>query len=252
MSALEKSYELLKPLLNDIAVKFYKELFLRQPEIKSLVKGINQKDQRQAFVNGLNFMFANLNDVEILLAALDELTVRFHDIGVTANHYNTITATLMEVMQEALGKTAWTKEFNESWAHVLGTFTERLLESQGNLEGKNMATTNTKGLSELINRESGIDEATIIDMQGRLAAIDKAQATIEFEMDGTILTANDNFLNAVGYTLDEIRGKHHRMFVDTTYERSPEYRSEEHTSELQSHSFISYAVFCLKKKKKKK
>ncbi len=62
------------------------------------------------------------------------------------------------------------------------------------------------------------------DMAGQIAAIHRAQAVIEFKVDGTILTANDNFLNAVGYTLDEIRGQHHGMFVDPAYRASAEYR----------------------------
>ncbi|PPQ17604.1 histidine kinase [Bradyrhizobium sp. AC87j1] len=48
---------------------------------------------------------------------------------------------------------------------------------------------------------------------GKLAAISRAQALIEFNMDGTIVTANENFLNAMDYSLDEIKGKHHSMFV---------------------------------------
>ena len=43
-------------------------------------------------------------------------------------------------------------------------------------------------------------------------------------MDGTITTANDNFLNALDYTLDEIKGKHHSMFVDEAYKQSPAYK----------------------------
>ena len=52
------------------------------------------------------------------------------------------------------------------------------------------------------------------DLAGQLAAIDKAQAVIEFNMDGTIITANANFLGALGYSLAEIKGKHHSMFVE--------------------------------------
>jgi len=62
------------------------------------------------------------------------------------------------------------------------------------------------------------------DLQGQVAAISKSQAVIEFELDGKILTANDNFLNALGYSLAEIQGKHHSMFVDPVYRQSPEYR----------------------------
>lgn len=63
------------------------------------------------------------------------------------------------------------------------------------------------------------------DEQGRLAAISKSQAVIEFGMDGIILTANDNFLKTLGYRLSDIQGRHHRMFVDAAERDGPEYRS---------------------------
>jgi len=63
------------------------------------------------------------------------------------------------------------------------------------------------------------------DHEGQLAAISKAQAVIEFKLDGTILTANDNFLKTLGYSLDEIRGKHHSMFAEPAFAGSAEYRA---------------------------
>ena len=51
------------------------------------------------------------------------------------------------------------------------------------------------------------------DLRGQIAALKRAQAVIEFQLDGTILTANDNFLQAMGYTLDEVRGRHHSLFI---------------------------------------
>ena len=62
------------------------------------------------------------------------------------------------------------------------------------------------------------------DLSGQIAAIGKAQAVIEFNMDGTIVTANANFLGAVGYSLAEIKGKHHSMFVDPSERDSASYR----------------------------
>ena len=47
---------------------------------------------------------------------------------------------------------------------------------------------------------------------------------IELNMDGTIITANDNFLKALGYSLEEIRGKHHSIFVEEKEKQSPAYR----------------------------
>jgi len=62
------------------------------------------------------------------------------------------------------------------------------------------------------------------DQAGQVAAIWRAQAVIEFSMDGTVLTANENFLKAMGYSLEEIVGHHHGMFVDETARASGEYR----------------------------
>ncbi|NLU99330.1 methyl-accepting chemotaxis protein [Marinomonas sp. UCMA 3892] len=63
------------------------------------------------------------------------------------------------------------------------------------------------------------------DYESQLEAISKSQAVISFELDGTILSANDNFLNALGYTLGEVQGKHHSLFVDSEYKKSEEYRN---------------------------
>jgi methyl-accepting chemotaxis protein len=61
------------------------------------------------------------------------------------------------------------------------------------------------------------------ELEAQVAALHRVQAVIEFALDGTILTANDNFLQALGYSLEEVRGHHHRMFVDPAYARSAEY-----------------------------
>ena len=57
-----------------------------------------------------------------------------------------------------------------------------------------------------------------------LAALDRSQARIEFSLDGTVLTANQKFLDALGYSLAEIQGKSHRLFVEAAYAASPEYK----------------------------
>lgn len=61
-------------------------------------------------------------------------------------------------------------------------------------------------------------------MRGQLAAIHRVQAVIEFALDGTILNANQNFLALTGYSLEEVKGRHHSMFVDAEYRVSDEYR----------------------------
>jgi methyl-accepting chemotaxis protein len=62
------------------------------------------------------------------------------------------------------------------------------------------------------------------DYEGQIAAIDKSQGVIEFALNGTILSANENFLRPLGYRLDEVRGQHHGMFVEPAYRQSAEYR----------------------------
>ena len=62
------------------------------------------------------------------------------------------------------------------------------------------------------------------DLAGQISAIGKSQAVIEFNMDGSIISANSNFLHALGYSLDEIQGRHHSMFVNPAERSSAEYR----------------------------
>ena len=63
-----------------------------------------------------------------------------------------------------------------------------------------------------------------LDVSGKIEAIDRAQAVIEFTPTGTIVTANPNFLSAVGYELNEIAGKHHEIFCEPDYVQSAAYR----------------------------
>jgi PAS domain S-box-containing protein len=62
-----------------------------------------------------------------------------------------------------------------------------------------------------------------LDYASQIAAIRRSLAVVEFTNDGVVVDANDNFLNAMGYTLDEVRGKHHSMFVDPAMRESREY-----------------------------
>ncbi len=61
------------------------------------------------------------------------------------------------------------------------------------------------------------------DFEGQVNAINRSQAVIHFDLDGTVLDANENFLSVLGYTLEEIVGKHHSLFVEPAYKNSPEY-----------------------------
>jgi methyl-accepting chemotaxis protein len=78
-----------------------------------------------------------------------------------------------------------------------------------------IAETNLSELSEL--------RARAFDLEAQLQAVHKSQAVVQFDTNGTIATANENFLKATGYRLDEIKGQHHRIFCESSYAKSPDY-----------------------------
>jgi methyl-accepting chemotaxis protein len=116
----------------------------------------------------------------------------------------------------------FTKPLNESLtifeAIAKGDFSKR-----HSYVSKDELGTISTALNETVAK-LGAQEELNADYTGQIQAIGKAQAVIEFQLDGTIVTANDNFLGAVGYSLDEIKGRHHSMFVESNYRNSPEYR----------------------------
>jgi PAS domain S-box-containing protein len=91
-------------------------------------------------------------------------------------------------------------------------------------EQERPSTRSGNGRKNPESSQSFIDPEQFADFAGQVAAIRKSQAVIEFSMDGTILDANDNFLMALGYSLDEVKGRHHGMFVDEAYRQSSDYK----------------------------
>ena len=75
------------------------------------------------------------------------------------------------------------------------------------------------------SRNNGATERSKEDLRGLVAAINRSQAVIEFSLDGRVLDANENFLRAMGYRLDEIQGQHHSIFVENSYRQTPEYQA---------------------------
>jgi methyl-accepting chemotaxis protein len=103
------------------------------------------------------------------------------------------------------------KEGADIWS--LGNYSP-ILDSRGRIERILAISTDVTAL-----------KAKNTDLEGKLKAILHAQAVIEFSITGEVLDANDNFLRTMGYTLAEIKGRHHRMFVDPAYAASPEYQA---------------------------
>lgn len=72
-------------------------------------------------------------------------------------------------------------------------------------------------------RQLAICQNQLADAQARLDAMSRSMAVIEFQPDGTVITANNNFLAIMGYRLEEIRGQHHRLFCDRVSAESEDY-----------------------------
>ncbi|APD88831.1 chemotaxis protein [Alteromonas mediterranea] len=62
------------------------------------------------------------------------------------------------------------------------------------------------------------------ELRDMIAALHRSSAVIEFKLDGTIITANENFLKGTGYTLEQVQGKHHRIFCTEEEANSEEYK----------------------------
>lgn len=67
-------------------------------------------------------------------------------------------------------------------------------------------------------------EEQLIDSKGQVEALNRSQASIQFDLNGNIITANENFLNVMKYSLDEVKGKHHSIFIDPEYSKTAEYK----------------------------
>ena len=85
----------------------------------------------------------------------------------------------------------------------------------------------TGKVTRVVKVATDITQAKIkaADDAGKIAAINRAQAVIEFTVDGEVIDANRNFCQALGYTLDEIKGRHHSMFCEQSYVQSAEYKA---------------------------
>jgi len=94
------------------------------------------------------------------------------------------------------------------------------MDAARNVMDKQITTSTEENINNL-----NLTPEQIQDLIGKVAAIDRSQAIIEFDLDGNVKGANKIFLSAFGYNLNEIMGKHHSMFCDPEYVRSLEYKN---------------------------
>jgi len=158
---------------------------------------------------------ANENFTKLMGYRLDEIVGRTHSMFVSeadrnGAEYRDLWAKLNRGEPQTAEFRRITKSGREVWLQA--TYTPILDEAGRPMKVVKFATDVTA------------EKLQNADYEGQIAAISKAQAVAEFQMDGTVITANDNFLQLLGYSLAEVKGKHHSMFLDEAYKRSPEYR----------------------------
>ena len=157
---------------------------------------------------------ANQNFLDVVGYSLDEIKGKHHRMFVTPAH-------------------ARSKAYKDFWAKLgKGEFDsgEYKRVAKGGKEIYLQATynpifdSNGKAI-RVIKVASDITDSKLASIKAKAhtQAIDRSLATIEFELDGTIITANQNFLDLMHYTLSEIKGKHHRIFCEDEYRQSVEY-----------------------------
>jgi len=227
IQSLESSFALLAPRAPELVRRFYARLFREHPALRGMFPE-DMADQEKKLVAALGLVVGAARKLDAIEPALRKLGKRHQNWGVVPEQYAVVGALLLETMAD-MAEAAWTHEVETAWKTAYGWVAGTMNGTYGETNKMNELSGLRNGTSEiprprLVNQEE--EDAVRLraaDQRGQLAAINKAQAVIEFNLDGTVITANDNFLATVGYRLDEIKGHHHRMFVEPSFAASVEY-----------------------------
>lgn len=216
---LEESFAALAPKGEALTARFYERLLEKNPQLTTLFDGVSLAGQQKKLFASLVLLVQNLHKPEVLEDYLMGLGARHVHYGVIAEHYPIVTENLLAVLAEFAGP-LWTAEVKRAWEKTLKNVAEIMLEAYKPIEIAQV-TANESTVEQ--NEELAFSGDHIADLKAQITAIDKVMAVISFNLDGTILDVNDNFLKAVGYTKEEVVGLHHRIFVEPSFAKSPEY-----------------------------
>ncbi len=208
---------------------------LQAQEFTAQVEAIGRSNSIVSFDLKGMVQSANKNFLDVMGYTMEEIISKHHRMFVFEEESNTEE---YAQMWKDLGEGKFvsgefkrrTKDGKEIWLN--GTYTA-IMDLQGNPYKVMKFAQNITAQKELdkrtqeLNRELKIkDKETqerAIELTGVISAINSTLANIEFTMEGDIITANDNFLKEMGYSLSELEGKHHKLFVDKEYAKSKEY-----------------------------
>ncbi|MEM9158310.1 MAG: methyl-accepting chemotaxis protein [Verrucomicrobiota bacterium] len=213
------------PAINAAVDLFYKRV-LADPQLETFFEKTNltrlKKQQKDFFTTALGG--PDVYKGRDMVKAHSHLAIEERHFGLVANHL-VDTLQFLQIPQETI----------EEVIAAIAPLSDQIVQKKSSKNSKpskkskmNTATKSrrvTKTQSNgAVKDDSLISTQQAIELQGTVDAINKVQAVIEFNLDGTIITANENFTNTVGYTLEEIQGKHHSIFAEPTYANSIEYQ----------------------------
>jgi len=175
--------------------------------VHNVLKQIVEADQNCITLREFESLTTSANGMVQVL--LDVFATLQNQTGTTVAGYASACDTLRPIGSMASDLTQVVHEFSQR-IHLIGLNAQ--VQAAQVADGKAARKPKTQAGAELA------------DLRGQLEAINKVQAVIEFELDGTIITANENFLKTLGYRLEEIQGQHHSLFVEPAYRASNDYK----------------------------
>ena len=221
INLVQAHWQDLQGQLSQVNALFYQHLLIAQPSFKSdlITKA---KTDKHSVIDMLNQQIPKLTPVQKNSAKTKAKEMNQDLVNLQASVVQAFIDALIE-----FNKDNFPFALKRAWIAVIQHLTKPLVESAlpTHLFEHIQSTGNLTTMSQSNDVSAAQNnDLQFADMVAKLNAIDKVQAIIEFEPDGTIITANDNFLHTVGYTLAEIQGRHHSIFVEPGVEDSDEYR----------------------------
>jgi methyl-accepting chemotaxis protein len=191
------------------------EAEIERQNMKGVINAIDSSFAYVEFDTNGNLLTANKNFLDVMKYKDEEIIGKHHRIFVEHNFSNS--SNYSQFWSDLNSG----KSFNDTFKRI--TKEGKEIWIQGVYAP---VTDEMNRVVKIVKIAIDVTKQKMLDAEnaGKIEAISRAMAVIEFNLDGTVLSANDNFLKTLGYTQDEIIGKHHRMFCDDTYVASPRYK----------------------------
>lgn len=160
---LKSSFQLLAPRADELAGKFYDELFTKYPAVRPLFSNTSIEEQRKKLITALVTVINNLENTSALVSVLESLGRKHQDYGATADHYSAVADTMLHVMKDMAGE-AWTHEVSTAWSDALAIIANVMLGAYKNREVSTMsssisnASSHTSSTSSVADIKSSMDQ----------------------------------------------------------------------------------------------